>query len=311
MTVAVSLVLYSLGVLVVAPPLLRRLTHPGNAPRLGAAAWLAAMVSVLVSWVAATTFALVDLAHHWRHPGAAFAACLATLRSLATGNAGTAIQLAMLLLAGIGAAAVTISGARLLGTLWRMRMRTQRHASAVHVVGRRLSGVDALVIDAPEPAAYCVAGRPHAVVVTSAALAMLTGPELSAILAHERAHLDGHHPQIVAVARGLAATFPSLRLMTEGSQQVSRLLEMRADDAAAVEHGEWSLLGGLLALTGTSPAGALGASDVAVLARAERLATTRGAGFVSSAMTSVVIGAAAIGPLTSAALAIFGTALCR
>jgi hypothetical protein len=115
-------------------------------------------------------------------------------------------------------------------------------------------------------------GRPSAIVVTSAAVAALDDHELAAVLAHERAHLTGHHSLAVTTVRGLAAVFPKLTLMREGATQVSRLLEMCADDASARRHGSAPLLSGLITLCRAAPAEALGAADVAVLARAERLA---------------------------------------
>jgi beta-lactamase regulating signal transducer with metallopeptidase domain len=310
-SVAACLLLYSMVVLVVGPPVLRRLTQTGYAPRLGVAAWMTAIGSVLVSWAAATLFALADLVHHWNHPGSVLAHCLATLRGLAAGNAGTALQLGLLIFAGLGAVTVAVSAARLVRMLVRMRSQTHGHASALRLVGRRLTGLDAIVIDAPEPAAYCIAGRPHAVVITSAALATLTKPQLTAILAHERAHLDGRHPEIVAVARSLAATFPGLRLMTEGAHHISRLVEMCADDAAAGEHGPQPILDGILALTGAAPApsGAMGAAGVAVLARAERLATAR-AELGRQALTAAVIAMTAGGPLATVVLAASGMLMC-
>ncbi|MET0994241.1 MAG: M56 family peptidase, partial [Mycobacterium sp.] len=67
MSVAACLLLFSFVVLAVGPPVLRRLTQTGDSPRLGVAAWMAAIVSVLVSWVAATLFTVADLVHHWNH----------------------------------------------------------------------------------------------------------------------------------------------------------------------------------------------------------------------------------------------------
>jgi Zn-dependent protease with chaperone function len=311
-SVAACLLLYSLVVLVAGPPVLGRLTQTGCSPRLGAAAWMTAIGSVLVSWAAATIFALADLAHHWSHQGSVLASCLAALRGLAAGDVGTAVQFGLLILVGLGAVAVTLSAARLMRMLVRMRSQTHGHASAVRLVGRQLTGLDAVVIDAPEPAAYCIAGRPHAVVVTSAALAALTEPQLAAILAHERAHLDGRHPEIVAVTRSLAATFPVLRLMTEGAHHISRLLEMCADDAAAREHGPRPILDGILALTGATlvPSGAIGAAGVAVLARAERLAATRDPEFGRRALTAAVITMTAGGPFATVLLAASGLLMC-
>jgi Zn-dependent protease with chaperone function len=270
---------------------------------------MTAIGSVLVSWAAATTFALADVVHHWSHPGSVLAHCLTVLRDLAAGNV---LQLGLLVLLGVGAVAVTISATRLVRMLVRMRSQTHGHASAVRLVGRRLTGLDAVVIDAPEPAAYCIAGRPHAVVITSAALATLTKPQVAAILAHERAHLDGRHPEIVAVASGLAATFPVLRLMTEGAHHISRLLEMCADDTAVRKHGPQPILDGILALAGASPvpAGALGAAGAAVLARAERLAAARDPEFGRRALTAAVIAMTAGGPWATVSLAASGILMC-
>lgn len=267
------------------------------------------MGSVLVSWAAAATFALADVVHHWSHSGSVLAHCLTILRDLAAGNA---LQLGLLVPVVVGAVAVTISATRLALMLVRMKSQTHGHASAIRLVGRRLTGLDAVVIDAPEPAVYCIAGRPHAIVITSAALATLTTPQLAAILAHERAHLDGRHPEIVAVARSLAAIFPGLRLMTEGAHHISRLLEMCADDAAASKHGPQPILGGILALAGVAPvpAGALGAAGGAVLARAERLAVARDPEFGRRALTAAVIAITAGGPLATVLLAVSGILMC-
>jgi Zn-dependent protease with chaperone function len=311
-TVAAGLVLYSLVVLVVGPSVLSNLTRAGHLPRLGVAAWLAAIGSVLVSWLAATVLALADLAHHWQQPGVVVASCLAMLRGVAAGITVSAVQIALLTVVLAGAAVVMIGAARLIRVLARMRRRTHGHASAIRLVGRRLTGLDAVVIDSAEPAAYCIAGRPNAVVITSGALNTLTRPQLAAILAHERAHLDGRHPEIVAFARALAATIPRLRLMTAGARHISRLLEMCADDRAAIKHGATPLLTGLLALTGAAPvaSGALGAAGVAVLARAERLAATPEASFGRTALTGAVIAVTAGGPFATALLAASGVLMC-
>ena len=71
MSVAACLLLYSVVVLVVGPPALCRLTQTGYASRLGVAAWMTAIGSVLLSWVAASMFALAELVQilaHGSHP---------------------------------------------------------------------------------------------------------------------------------------------------------------------------------------------------------------------------------------------------
>jgi hypothetical protein len=78
---------------------------------------------------------------------------------------------------------------------------------------------------------------------------------------------------VLAVARALAASAPRVRLFTTGAAEIARLLEMCADDRATRTHSSHTLLRGLIALTGPTPSGALGAGNVAVLDRAGRLAS--------------------------------------
>jgi hypothetical protein len=97
--------------------------------------------------------------------------------------------------------------------------------------------------------------------------------QLQAVLAHERAHLAGRHHLLLAAARALATTMPRIRLFTDGHRQLSRLVEMCADDAAARGHGSHALVSALLVLGGgpALPGRALAAAGTAVADRAERL----------------------------------------
>jgi Zn-dependent protease with chaperone function len=119
-----------------------------------------------------------------------------------------------------------------------------------------------------------VPGRRGTIVLTSGALALLDPPQLAAVLAHERAHLAGRHHLLVALTRGLAAVFPAVPLFSRGPENVTRLAEMCADDAAARRSGRRALLAALLAMaTGAAvPVSALGAMACAVTARLRRLA---------------------------------------
>ncbi|KPN47092.1 M56 family metallopeptidase [Mycobacterium intracellulare] len=308
MNVAMCLLLYSVAVVVLSPWVLRRLTRAGTLPRLGVLAWLAAMVSVVGSWFAAAGFLIAALARHWHQPGRLATACFAELRQLLYGGFGPVLQAGIVALAGVAASALGVLGWRLGSSLWRARERSIGHAERARMIGRRIDGVDAVVVDAPERAAYCVAGRPDTIVVTSAALDALTDRHLHAVLAHERAHLTGRHHHVLAFARALAAAVPRVALFSTGAREIARLLEMSADDAAARSHGSQTLLDALLALsTGAlTPIGAIGAAGVDVLDRAEHLAApfaTRDqwiAGLLLTATTLFIIG----GPLISAALAV-------
>ncbi len=313
MSIAVCLLLYSAAVLVFGPPVLTRLTRSAHAPHLAIAAWLAAIASVLATWLAAAVLMVIDVARHWDSPAAVLAACITRLHAVAIGDAGIASQSGLLALAAAASAAAAALVVRLARAAVRLRGTAHEHARAVHIVGHRTADQDVMVLDAQEPAAYCVAGRPPAIVLTTAALAALNDEQIAAVLAHERAHLAGHHPQLVSALRAVATVLPRVWLMTDGAAEVSRLLEMCADDAAARQHGRSALLAGLMGLAGAAPAVALGAADVAVLSRAERLVSAppaRAARARAAAALAISVTVIAAGPVLTAVLAASGALLC-
>jgi beta-lactamase regulating signal transducer with metallopeptidase domain len=265
---------YALVVAWCLPALLTRLTAAGFSARLGLAAWLAAMVSVLATLLAAIQYLITAAVAGW--PQLARAVC----RSVA-GGACTAVvyrsaffELSMGLAAAAAALALAVLAWRYGRSVQRVQRRTRAHAEAALIAGRRLPGGGAaVVLDAAQPAAYCVPGRPAAIVLTSAAVDVLDPRQLTAVLAHERAHLAGRHHLLIALTRGLAATFPGVPLFTQGPAEVARLAEMCADDAAARHSSRPTLVAALLAMgTGTAvPAAALAATGGAVTARVQRL----------------------------------------
>jgi len=126
-----------------------------------------------------------------------------------------------------------------------------------------------MLVEHPQPAAYCVAGPDPAVIVTTAALQALDRDQLAAVLAHERAHLAWHHHRLVALARIARQMLPFLPLMREAAAQVARLVEMHADDTAIRSHDSRTLATALVVLsergalaTGPAVAG-LGAAGLA------------------------------------------------
>lgn len=312
MTVAACLLLYSVAVIVFGPPVLGFLTRSGHAPRSGVAAWLIAIGSVVLTWLTVVVLVIVDVIAHRQGGDSFVVSCVRFLCDLASGKAGRAPQVMLLASAVAVVGAVAVIGIRLVRTVGRLHAHAYGHAEAVRLVGRPTGERDVYVVDAAERTAYCVAGKPPAIVVTTAAVAALEARELAAVLAHERAHLDGHHPRIVTALRGLALVFPRLALMTRGAEEVSRLLEMCADDAAARRHGKRALLTGLMVLAAGAPAAALGAADVAVLNRAERLAIPP-ANHVRVRAQAVIAGATAmlvIAPLGTVVLGASGVLMC-
>jgi len=278
---------YTLAVAWSVPVLLSRLTRHGVSARLGLAAWLTAMASVLAS--AAAAVALLAGAAIAGLPRLAEAVC----RSVA-GRACTPVVYRSAVFEvplGVAAIAAMLTAAVLAWrygrAMQRAGRRTRAHAEAARITGRRLpvdgsagrtvtgewGGGATVVLDAPQPAAYCVPGRPAAIVLTSGALAVLDRDQLGAVLAHERAHLAGRHHLLISLSRGLAASFPGVPVFTRGPAEVARLAELCADDAAARRTGRPALVAALLAMgTGAAvPAPALAVTSGAVSARVHRL----------------------------------------
>ncbi|BDX32353.1 hypothetical protein TUM20985_29000 [Mycobacterium antarcticum] len=312
MTVAAALLLYVVAVLAVGPRLLLRITADGGAPRLAITAWLTAIVTVLGCSVTAIALLLIEAAGHWDSPDALLVSCLERLQAILVGHAGWPAQLVASVAVAIAVGSVIVICVRVGRALSRMRTHTFEHADAIRMVGRS-GGNDVVIIDATEAAAYCVAGRPPAIVVTTAALGALDDTQLAAVIAHERAHLDGRHAYVVAAVRGLATALPRVELFTSAAAQVSSLLEMCADDTAARRHGHRTLLAGLLALSGVvAPAHGLAAASVAVLVRAERLTDPQnGLARMRTRVTlSGAVAAMAATPSLIVALSMSGALIC-
>jgi len=312
MTVAAALLLYVAAVLAGGPKLLLRITADGGAPRLAIATWLTAVVTVLGCSVGAVALLLIEAAGHWDSPDALLVSCLERLHAILVGHAGWLARIVATVAVVIAVGSLIAICLRVGRALSRMRTHTFAHADAVRLVGRA-AGDDVVVIEASEPAAYCVAGRPPAIVVTTAALGALDRTQLAAVVAHERAHLDGRHAYVVAVARGLAAALPKVALFGSAATQISSLLEMCADDAAARRHGRQPLLAGLLALSGAgAPAHGLAAARVALLARAERLTDPqRGLARIRTRATlSGAVATMAATPSAILALSLSGALMC-
>lgn len=312
MTVAAALLLYVVVVAAAGSKLLVRITADGGAPRLAIAAWLTAVATVLGCSVAAIAMLLVEAAGHWDSPDALLVSCLERLQAILVGHAGWPARIVATVAVAMAVGSLMAICVRVGRALSRMRTHTFEHADAVRLVGRS-DGSDVVLVEASEPAAYCVAGRPPAIVVTTGALDALDATELAAVVAHERAHLDGRHAYVVAAVRGLAAALPRVALFGSAATHISSLLEMCADDAAARRHGRQPLLAGLLALSGAgTPAHGLAAAGVAVLVRAERLTDPqRGLARIQTRATlSGAVAAMAATPLAIVALSLSGALIC-
>jgi bla regulator protein blaR1 len=152
----------------------------------------------------------------------------------------------------------------------------RQHRLLLGLVGRQDERLDVVVVDHARATAYCVPGPAGKVVLTSGAIAALDDNELAAVLAHERAHLRGHHHLVVAAAKVVRLAFPFVPAFRWAHDEVGRLVELLADDVAARRHGRLVLADALVTLAGqggapATPPAALGAHSSTVTARVSRL----------------------------------------
>lgn len=269
MTVGAVLLAYATCVGTLGAGMLSRARWTSRAPLLAIVTYLAAAWSV----VAALGLVGLTLAVHATALGGGLShligACVVRLRdTYATPGGATA--------AGLG---LTLAGALLARTavtaithLRAVRRQALRHAQTARLAGHPEPTLGAMLVDHPQPAAYCVAGPQPTVVLTTGALQALDSAQLDAVLAHERAHLASHHHRLLAMARIAGQVLPFLPLLRDADAQVTRLAEMHADDAATRSRDPGALAAALVILaTAASPAPVLAAAATDAVQRIHRL----------------------------------------
>ncbi|MFE1950876.1 M56 family metallopeptidase [Streptomyces sp. NPDC059524] len=192
-------------------------------PRL--ATWLLTATSLVLG--AASTLSLGALA-------VAGLLRLPFLAGLGHWSAGTAqrddpIELSVSLAAGLLLGGAVVMAVRM---LWR-RARTLAAAAVEAACMPARDGVVVIEDDAPD--AFALPGLPGRVVVSTGMLDTLDRTEHGILLAHERAHLAGHHYAFVALAQLGAAANPFLRPL---ARSVTYTVERWADERAAAATGD-------------------------------------------------------------------------
>ena len=272
MTVAVFLLAYAGCVGTLGARVLARARWTARAPLLGMLAYLAAGWSAL----AAVGLAGLTLAVHATALGGGLStvigACVRRLRDLYATPGGATVAELGLVLAGVVVARAALTAASQLRTAGREALW---HAQTARLAGQVEPALGAVVVEHPQPAAYCVAGRCPTVIVTTSAVASLDSGQLEAVLAHERAHLAGQHHRLKAAARIARQVIPFLPLLRDAETQVARLAELHADDAAARTTDPGALATALVVLATPAQATAAQATPTPVLAAAATDAVQR------------------------------------
>ena len=271
MTVAVVLLAYAGCFGTLGARVLGRARWTARAPLLGILTCLAAGWSV----VAAVGLAGLTLAVHATALSGGLShllgACVRRLRDLYATPGGATVAELGLVLAGAVVARTALAAASHLRTAGRQGLR---HAHAARLSGRLEPALGAVVLEHPQPTAYCVAGRCPTVIVTTGAMAVLDSGQLDAVLAHERAHLAGRHHALKAAARIGCQVLPFLPLLRAAEAHVARLAELHADDAAVRAADPRALATALVVLATpaqATPGPALAAAATDVVQRIHRI----------------------------------------
>ncbi|WP_165984982.1 M56 family metallopeptidase [Streptomyces sp. YIM 98790] len=269
MRIAVLLLGYATVLAVLAPMLLARPGWTARAPKLGIWAWQAVTATVIASVALAGLALAVPTVPVSGSLAEMLHACVMALRAqyAVPGGAAAAASGTALAVAVAGRTGWCLGAA-----VWRARRERVRHAAVLAMVGRARPDLGVTVLDDDRPAAYCLPGHGHRIVLTTAALAALDPRELGAVIAHERAHIRQRHHLVLAYVEAMERAFPGLPLFRLAAQETRRLVELAADDAATARTGSLTLAGALVGLAGAgAPAASLAASGGHVAGRVHRL----------------------------------------
>ncbi len=268
MTVAAVLLVYAACAGTLGARMLGRARWPARAPLLAIITYLTAAWSV----VAALGLAGLTLAVHATALGGELSqligACVLRLRdAYATPGGATAAGLGLTLAGAVMARAVVTAVTHLRA----VRQHALRHAQTARLVGHPEPALGAVLVDHDRPVAYCIAGPDPTVILTTAALRTLDPDQVDAVLAHERAHLASHHHRLLAIARIGRQILPFLPLMRDADTQITRLVEMHADDAATADRDTRPLATALVVLAAAGPTPGLAAAATDAVQRIQRL----------------------------------------
>ena len=216
---------------------------------------------------------------------------------------------------GVAAVVALAAAARLaLASAGRRRRRNVLHRR--HLVALQLSGsadsrpLPTLWLPEDEPVAYSLGGRQALIVASTGLKDRLSERELSAVLAHERAHVRSRHHLLTAVADVLGRTLRPVPLMRELPGAVQLLVELAADRTAVAQCGSEPLRSALLsirAIEGPRRSLAMAGGDTAI--RLQRLTVHSGPRLVTRAAAVAGGIAALVAPAAVAVALVVGTSL--
>ena len=258
-----------LALAVVAAMGLARARWVHRSPYVAVLLWQATALSMLTATVG--TLLAVGLAPYQRGIVPALGA-LTT--DLFTGTPARGLGVGHVAAVVVGLLLTCAAGAVQWRSSWVAHRHRARHKLLLSLVASSRHDERSLVVEHPAAAAYYLPGRTGCVVISSGALAALSGAELAAVLAHEHAHARQRHHVVLAPFHALRSALPS-RAVQRTAARVELLVEMCADDHAARTHGRSAVAGALHRFCeigiGAAPPGALAAAGNATALRIRRL----------------------------------------
>ena len=250
MTVAAVLLVYAACAGTLGARMLGRARWPARAPLLAIITYLAAAWSV----VAALGLAGLTLAVHATALGGELSqligACVLRLRdAYATPGGATAAGLGLTLAGAVMARAVVTAVTHLRA----VRQHALRHAQTARLVGHPEPALGAVLVDHDRPVAYCIAG-PAPDGDPDHRSAADAGSRSGRCRPGARASAPGQSPPPAAGHReNRAPVLPFLPLMRDADTQITRLVEMHADDAATADRDTRPLATALVVLAAAGP----------------------------------------------------------
>lgn len=146
------------------------------------------------------------------------------------------------------------TGAMLLREVYEARARRRLRRAELRERAPRLPGEEApaedrlVVLEGTRPDAWWLPGAAPQLVITTAALRRLRGRQLDALVAHEQGHARARHDWLLHCSSALASGFPRVPVFAAFRDQVHRLVELAADDAASRRYGRQTIAMALVGL---------------------------------------------------------------
>ncbi|WP_159602319.1 M56 family metallopeptidase [Agromyces humi] len=261
-----------LGVLAIAlawpvPVVLARADWPSRAPAAALALWQAIALAGGLSMIGCL------LAFGSAPAGSLPAAVAALAPYLLTGPLPAGFGVAEIAALTLAVAIALLLTLNLALTAVRAERERRRQHQLIGLLSHPMPGDPRTrVLAHPVPLAYCVPGIRTATVLTDGLIDVLTADELTAVIAHERTHLDQLHHLVRLSFRAWHSAIPWFPIANRAEHAVITLTEMLADDGARRAVGTGPLRGALERVgdageSGASLDGTSGAdSDAAMLA---------------------------------------------